>query len=78
MNMVNKILSCLILFFASIDADRLALNRNMAVMLKQYQMSYGMNQSHHDNVIKFLMQNHNYGRLQSFLRAAKRNSRSQS
>jgi len=76
MDMAN-ILWFLIMFFVPINADRLALNRNMAVMLKQYQTSSGMNRSHHDNVIKFLMQNHDYDRLQSLLRAAKRNSQRQ-
>ena len=65
------------IFLKNILADRLALNRNMAVMLKQYQPSNGMHRSHHDNVIKFLMQNHDYDRLQSILRAAKRTSRRQ-
>ena len=76
MHMVS-ILSYMVMFFAPIHADRLALNRNMAVMLKQYQSSSGMHRSHHDNVIKFLMQNHDYGRLQTLLSAAKRNHRNQ-
>ena len=72
-----RILWFFMVFFVLIHADRLALNRNMAVMLKQYQTSSGMSRSYHDNVIKFLMQNHDYDRLQSLLRAAKRNSRRQ-
>ena len=74
MKMVN-ILVCWILFIVPINADRPALNRNIALMFKQYQTSSDIGRSHHDNVIKFLMQNHDYGRLQTLLRAAKRNSR---
>jgi len=77
MKMVN-ILVCWILFIVPINADRLALNRNIAVMFKQNKTSNDMGRSHHDNVIKFLMQDHDYGRLQTLLRAAKRNSRRQS
>ena len=58
-----------------INADRLALNRNIALMFKQYQTSSDIGRSHHDNVIKFLMQHQDYGRLQTLPRAAKRNSR---
>ena len=76
MKMVN-ILVYWILFIVPINADRLALNRNIALMFKQYQTSSSIGRSHHDNVIKFLMQDHDYGRLQTLLRAAKRNSRRQ-
>ena len=72
-----KIFVCWILFIVPINADRLALNRNIALMFKQYQTSSDIGRSHHDNVIKFLMQNHDYGRLQTLLRATKRNSRRQ-
>ena len=57
MKMVN-ILVCWILFIVPINADRPALNRNIALMFKQYQTSSDIGRSHHDNVIKFLMQNH--------------------